>query len=138
MAKKTNSPRAFRRAGLHRLECPMCDTYGYFTVAMLEAAGLPQCWREGCGEPLEPVEVELALMLDVDTARVRDLFDRTDDKERSQLRSLGRRGLELKQTLGTLNSMSVAALADVNAERRQEARARRLAAIAPSPEPMCF
>jgi hypothetical protein len=39
-------PRPFKRAGLHRLECPDCPCYGYFTVAMLEAAaGCPRASR---------------------------------------------------------------------------------------------
>jgi hypothetical protein len=57
-------PRPFKRAGLHRLECPDCPCYGYFTVAMLEAAGeLPACFAVGCGARMMPTELELAVLL---------------------------------------------------------------------------
>src|SRR3954452_5056940 len=60
-------PRPFKRAGLHRLECPDCPCYGYFTVAALEAAGgLPACFVLGCGARMMPTELELAMLLEVD------------------------------------------------------------------------
>jgi hypothetical protein len=63
-------PKTFSRKGLHRLECPMCPCYGYFTVAMLEAAGeLPRCFARGCGETLQPTELELAMLLDAEDSR---------------------------------------------------------------------
>jgi hypothetical protein len=66
-------PRPFKRAGLHRLECPDCPCYGYFTVAMLEAAGeLPACFAVGCGARMMPTELELAVLLDVDAPVVRE------------------------------------------------------------------
>src|SRR4051812_13276207 len=53
----------FKRSGLHRLSCPSCPTYAYLTVATLEDAGMPRCWREGCGDTLEPERLELAILL---------------------------------------------------------------------------
>jgi hypothetical protein len=54
---------AFKRSGLHRLECDGCEAYVYGTVASLERHGLPAC---ACGSRLLPARIELAELLDVD------------------------------------------------------------------------
>jgi hypothetical protein len=67
MPANRTAPRPFKRGGLHRLECPDCPCYGYFTVAMLEAAGgPPACFVDGCGAAMTPTELELAMLLEVD------------------------------------------------------------------------
>src|SRR3954453_13111883 len=71
MPANRTAPRPFKRGGLHRLECPDCPCYGYFTVAMLEGAGvLPACFVGGCGERMVPTELELAMLLGVDAPAV--------------------------------------------------------------------
>jgi hypothetical protein len=126
----------FKRSGLHRLNCPACSGYTYSTVASLETVGFPRC---ACGEQFEPERVELALLLGRDDLPVvRALFDRTENKEDSQLRSVGRRGVEARLRAGVLNNMSVRALDEIRAEQAGIARRRRLAALVPAPEPMPF
>jgi hypothetical protein len=59
----------FTRKGLHKLECAECDGFGYFTIATLEAKGLPRCgWCEG--ETMQPTVLELALELGAEDAPV--------------------------------------------------------------------
>jgi hypothetical protein len=107
-------PRPFKRAGLHRLECPDCPCYGYFTVAMLEAAGeLPACFAVGCGAMMMPTELELAILLDVDAPVV-------------------------GQAMRELEAPESKAAARLASRRRDVARSNRLRAIAPVAAPMPF
>jgi hypothetical protein len=126
----------FKRGGLHKLACPTCPGYGYATVANLETVGLPVC---ACGETFQPERLEVALLLGLDDAPVvMALRQRTDDKERSQLRSLRRNGEMVRRLAGTLNDMSAKALEEIRSEQREQARTRRLNALLPAPEPMPF
>lgn len=125
----TNKPRPFKRSGLHKLACPACATYAYFTVATLEDAGLPRCWREGCGEPLEPATLGLALELGMeDHELVIDYRRRTTNKEHSQARSVGGQQKQLARS-ETLASMDLRAYEEIRAEHSTDARARRVAAL---------
>jgi hypothetical protein len=63
----------FTRKGLHKLECAQCDGFGYFTIATLEARGLPRCgWCEA--ETMQPTVLELALELDAQDAPVMQAY----------------------------------------------------------------
>lgn len=63
----------FSRKGLHKLECAMCDGFGYFTIATLEAKGLPKCgWCEA--ETMQPTVLELAIELGADDAPVMSAY----------------------------------------------------------------
>jgi hypothetical protein len=133
---KRDASAPFKRGGVHRLNCVSCDGYLYATVAQLEARGTPACW---CGEQMEPTRIELAMILGIDDApAVRELADRTEDKERAQLRSVGRGGEMLKRFAGTLNDMSAVALEEIRAEQRAQARERRLSGLVPTPAAMPF
>lgn len=117
---------AFKRSGLHRLECD-CGSYVYATVAMLERAGLPQC---ACGERLLPDRVELAELLDVDCP--------ARDEYRAELSSVmhgqtshGIRGRKLRPA-------ELIAADRVEKRRRDRARSNRLGALLPAPEPLPF
>lgn len=138
------SAKPFSRKGLHRLECGMCPCYGYFTVAMLEQLGeAPDCLARECIGRLEPTELDLAFMLGLDDAAVvvrwREL---THNSELSQLRSVrGTQRAAERRSLGTLNPMDVKAADEIRQERRENARAARLAALRPAPrvpDPMPF
>jgi hypothetical protein len=139
MSKQDRTPSKFKRGGLHRLECASCPTYGYYTVAMLEDAGLPVCWRRGCGDTLMPTEVELALMMDLDDSPLVVAWrEMTHGKELSQQRSVGWERAAERRAAGTLNRMDAKALDEMRAERSRAARARRLNALMPVAEPMAF
>jgi hypothetical protein len=125
----------FKRAGTHRVECPACPTYGYFTVAMLEDIGLPSCWRPGCGETMHPARLELALTLGDDAAPiVAEYRERTIRKEIGQLPK-AKRPCMLTDHLA---DMGAKAAREICAEQRAEARERRIRAILPTPEPLPF
>lgn len=94
--------RSFSREGLHRLECE-CGAYVYATVAMLETHGLPSC---PCSKPLTPARRELAMLLGVSCPAITEF--------------------ETAKALG-LNNREAAKW--VEAQRRERARARRMAAI---------
>jgi hypothetical protein len=130
------SPRPFKRAGLHKLECG-CGNYTYSAVAALERYGLPDC---RCGQPFEPTELELAFMLGLDNADVvREYQRRTVGSEMAQARGVGswQRTSE-RLAAGTLRPMSVKTAEAMRAERRDRARSNRLQAIRPAAEPMPF
>lgn len=118
---------AFKRAGLHKLECE-CGSYVYATVSALETYGLPAC---GCGQPFEPLEVELAFLLGVeDCYAVREYRDALSRKLHGQAPHVQRgRTVEPAETL---------ALADVVRGRRERARSDRLQALRPAADPMPF
>lgn len=122
---------AFKRGGLHRLVCPCCPTYGYYTVAMLEDAGLPVCWREGCGETLQPERLELALLIGADDAPVMRAYASKVNSVMHGQASHVQRGRDVE-------SPEWRALEAISAEQRKISRARRLSALAPAPEPMPF
>lgn len=126
------SAKTFKRAGLHRLECPMCSCYGYFTVAMLEAAGeLPLCFARGCGETLQPTELELAMLLDAEDSRPMSEYRRECNSVAKGQASHYARGRELR-------SPEMVAAERVESSRRSSARQRRLSALLPVAEPMPF
>jgi hypothetical protein len=132
MARKGPAP--FKRGGLHRLECPDCPCYGYFTVAMLEDAGLPGCFRAGCGATMMPAELELAFLLGADNAPVVEEWRRrTANSELAQCRSLGWERAAERHAAGTLNRMDAKHADEMRQERRLMARERRLAALRPVP-----
>jgi hypothetical protein len=131
-------PRPFKRAGLHRLECPDCPCYGYFTVAMLEAAGgLPACFAVGCGARMMPTELELAVLLDVDAPVVREYESECGRIAHGQAWSAGN-GRGIGQAMRELEAPEMKAAARLAARRRDVARSNRLRAIAPVPTPMPF
>jgi hypothetical protein len=119
--------RAFKRSGLHRLECESCDGYTYSTVSCLERCGLPSC---GCGGRLVPDELELALLLDVDCALVeayRVECNRVAHGQASHY-AKGR----------TLRSPEDVAAERLECSRRERARSNRLTALLPVAEPLPF
>lgn len=123
-------PRPFKRAGLHPLRCPDCGCYGYFTVAMLEDAGCPECWRPDCEGTLAPDELELAMLLGVDSPAVAEYEQECQSIAHGQA-SHGRKGRELRPV------ESIAA-ERVSVRRRERARSNRLSALRPVPEAMPF
>jgi hypothetical protein len=118
----------FKRSGLHRLECESCDGYGYFTVAQLEAKGMPACW---CGERLVPQRVELALMLGVEDAPIMAAY-------RAKVSSVAHGQASHYAKGRELESPEFRAVESISRDQRRAARARRIAAILPTPEPMPF
>lgn len=120
--------RPFKRAGLHRLNCPTCPAYVYATVAALERHGRPVC---ACGTVFVPSEVELADLLGVDCAAVEEYRREVESIWKGQAAHGARLGSRL-QDPHTL------AMSRIVARRRQEARTRRVAALKPAPEPMPF
>lgn len=121
----------FKRTGLHRLTCTACPTYGYFTVAMLEQAGLPRCWRDGCGETLMPDRIEVALLLGVDDAPVMAAY-------RAKVGSVAHGQASHYAKGRELESPEFRAIESISREQRKAARERRIAAILPTPEPLPF
>lgn len=121
----------FKRSGLHRLTCEACPTYGYFTVATLEDAGLPTCWREGCGATLQPERIELALLIGADDAPVMSAY-------RAKVGSVAHGQASHYAKGRALESPEFRAVESISREQRKAARARRIAAILPTPEPMPF
>lgn len=114
----------FKRAGLHRLECASCDGYGYFTVAQLEARGLPGCW---CGQTLEPAELELALMLGVETITVQAYRAKVNSVAHGQASHYAKgRELESPEFRALYGDDHEPGILE---QEREAARARRLAAI---------
>lgn len=97
------SPRPFSREGLHRLECE-CGAYVYATVAAVESHGLPRCAK---GHEFTPARRELALLLGVRCPAIVEF-----------------------ETAKALGMSDVEAGRWVEARRREQARARRLGAIA--------
>src|SRR5690348_7078503 len=114
---RTTAAKKFSRKGLHRLECPGCPGYAYGTVANLETVGLPRC---ACGETLQPTELELAMILGADESRPMVDYQRQCNSVAKGQTSHGRRGRQLR-------GVEEIAAERVEAERRQSARARRLA-----------
>lgn len=124
-------PAKFKRTGLHRLECPVCSCYGYFTVAMLEDVGLPRCFRDGCGETLQPARIELALMLGAEDAPIYHAYAAKVGSVAHGQASHYMKGRECE-------SPEYRAIESISREQRKAARQRRIAAILPVPEPMPF
>lgn len=120
---------AWKRGGLHKLECAGCDAYVYGTVASLEKHGLPQC---GCSRRFEPTTVELCLTLGIeDTWVFRVFVSEASRVMQGQIPHIAR-GHK------TRNAETVA-LDRMAAERESSARKRRIAAIQPRvPELMPF
>lgn len=120
----------FKRTGLHRLECPVCPCYGYFTVAMLEAAGeLPSCFSRGCGETMVPARIELALMLDCDDAPVMLAYRAKCSSVAHGQAWTGKSGLAQPEQR---------AFESISRDQRVAARQRRIAALLPTPEVLPF
>jgi hypothetical protein len=114
----------FSRKGLHRLECQMCDEFGYFTVARLEAKGLPPCW---CGERLQPCELELALILEATESRPMIAYMRECNSVARGQAAHGRAGRALKRTPEEM------AAERVESERVSHAVWRQMSALNPVP-----
>lgn len=96
------SPRPFSRQGLHRLECN-CGAYVYAVLASLESHGLPSC---ACGERFTPTRREVALVLGVSCPAITEF--------------------ETAKALGLTDAQ---AARWVEQQRREKAKARRLAAL---------
>jgi hypothetical protein len=123
----TMTARAFKRQGLHRVECD-CGAYTYSTVACLETHGLPMC---GCGSRFLPGRVELAEVLGVvDCPAVVEYRAEFSSVLHGQA-SHGRRGRALRPA-------EAIAAERVERRRRDLARKRRVSAILPTPEPLPF
>lgn len=118
----------FKRGGLHRLECASCPTYGYYTVAMIEDAGLPVCWREGCGDTLQPARIELALLLGADKAPVMAEYSaKVNSVARGQVSHVARgREVESPEFRALFGSKDEPGLIE---QQRELARARRMAGL---------
>lgn len=129
----------FSRKGLHRLECPMCPCYGYFTVAMLENAGdLPECFARDCGKAtMQPMAIELALLLDADDAPIMRAY-------LAKCSSVAHGQAHTGRDASTLESPEFRALYGTSrdpgiiAQQRQQSRTRQLMALRPAPEAMAF
>jgi hypothetical protein len=130
-------PRAFKRGGLHRLECPDCPCYGYFTVAALEAAGgLPACFVLGCGAQMMPTELELAMLLGADCPVVRAYESECQSIAHGQAFAVGHgHGRNAGRTLET---PELKAAERVAKRRRDAALSNRLQALKPAAAPMAF
>jgi hypothetical protein len=120
---------SFKRAGLHKLECPMCDGYTYGTVANLEEmmrrhGRLPSC---ACGDTFQPTELELAMILGASESRPMVNYLRECNSVAKGQAAHGRAGRVLKRTPEEV------AAERVEAERRSHAVYRQLAAILPVP-----
>lgn len=118
---------AFKRTGLHRLECEavQCDGYVYATVAALETHGLPRC---GCGAAFLPGRVELALLLGVDCPIVDEYRDEIERVAYGQARRYGA-GHALGMLGKTPADPTVKAAARMEKRRREDARERRLVGL---------
>jgi hypothetical protein len=122
----------FSRKGLHRLECPACPGYAYSTVACLETVGQPSC---PCGETLQPTELELAFILGAEDSRpMVEYLRKCNSVAKGQA---GPGSAHLADT-SHYESPEEQAAKFVEKSRRQSARARRLAALLPAPQPMPF
>ena len=117
---------AFKRSGLHKLECG-CGAYVYATVAMLEQHGLPAC---PCGARFLPDRLELAMLLDVECDATAEYERELNRVSRGQA-SHGIRGRELRPA-------ELVASERVEQWRRDRARTNRLTALLPAAEPMAF
>jgi hypothetical protein len=118
--------KAFKRTGLHRLNCPVCAGYTYSTVANLETVGLPRC---ACGETFQPERLELAMMLGADDSPVMAAYERKVSSVAHGQAWTGRSGLD---------DPSQRAYAEISREQRKASRERRLMALMPAAEPMAF
>lgn len=135
---RTMPAKPFKRAGLHRLECPDCQCYGYFTVAMLERAGeLPVCFARGCSAIMLPAELELALLLDVDCPATAEYQAEMERVQSGQARRCGYGHAQSVDPSRWRDAADVAA-ERVAKRRRETARARRIQALRPAPKPMPF
>lgn len=121
-------PARFKRAGLHRLECPMCPGYAYGTVANLELVGLPVC---SCGETLQPTELELALILDARESRPFVEYERECNRVAKGQAPHYARGRELR-------SPEEVAAERVEANRVAAAVFNQMAGLLGAPDPMPF
>jgi hypothetical protein len=127
MQSKGTAQRPFKRTGLHKMECRDCGNYAYSAVAALERFGLPMCH---CGSELLPDELELAVLLGVDSPAVAEYEAECQSIAHGQA-SHGMRGRELRPV------ESIAA-ERVSARRRERARSNRLQAIRPAVASMPF
>ena len=119
---------AFKRSGLHRLECERCPGYVYATVANLERHGLPAC---ACGGRLVPDRVELAWLLNVtDCPAIAEYRAEVSSVMHGQAPH-GQRGRELRPA-------ELVASERVERRRVDRARSNRLAALMPEPEALPF
>jgi hypothetical protein len=121
-----------------KLECHECDggTIAYCSRAQI-IRGLLVC---PCGSPMMPASLEDACLAlehghlseeDVDRHPENEMFARYEERASHAQQGAARRGR-------IRNESHVIAAGYVAAERYEDNARRRLAAIAPSPEPMCF
>lgn len=132
MSRKSRTPRPFKRAGLHPLECLECANYAYSTVSALETHGRPLC---PCNhEPMTPREVELCELLEMDAApaqlEYRAAVESIWHGQAPHLAKLGKRA--------TLNDPHELAMSRIVTNRAADARKRRLRALRPIEPPMPF
>jgi hypothetical protein len=125
------------RGGLHRLECPDCPCYGYFTVATLEAAGeLPACFVGGCGERMVPTELELAMLLGVDAPVVEAYTLECQSIAHGQAFAVGHG--HGRNAAHRLETPELKAAERVAKRRRDAALSNRLGALKPVAAPIPF
>jgi hypothetical protein len=117
-------PRPFKRAGLHRLECPDCPCYGYFTV----------------GARMMPTELELAALLGATSAAVWEDYNAALESARHGLAPHihGHRKRKSAVSDDLAGRAETIAAERVAARRRDVARSNRLRAIAPVAAPIPF
>jgi hypothetical protein len=121
MPRKSTSPRPFKRAGLHPLECLACSNYAYSTVAALETHGRPLC---PCNhEPMTPREVELCELLNLEDAPAVDNYRRTIE---SIWHGQEAHGSRIDRQLRDPHTV---AMTRIVANRAADARKRRMAAL---------
>jgi transcription elongation factor Elf1 len=125
------SAAAYKRTGLHKLECPDCAGYVYATVAALEAAGLPVCGR--CGLAFEPREFELAYHLDMDAASSRAIRE-----YEHECNSVMRGQIPHYRAGRRVDPPEVLAGERCVQRRRESAKSNRLRALLPVAEPLPF
>lgn len=131
----------FKRGGLHKIACPDCSCYGYFTIAMLEEAGLPACFRQGCGATMQPERIEAALLLGADDAPIMSAYMAKVSSVAHGQASHYMKGRELESPEFRAlfgDPKDVKRYPGLIREQRAESRRRRIAAILPTPEPMAF
>lgn len=123
--------KAFKRAGLHKLECPAvtCSAYVYATVAQLEQEGAP---LHRCGAAFVPTEVELAELLGLEDCSAVDEY-------RRELESIWHgqesHAARLDRTLRDPHDL---AMSRIVKRRREDARKRRVTALQPVQPAMPF
>jgi hypothetical protein len=118
------------RRGLHKLECD-CGQGTYASWAQLErfGAALPTCSL--CGDRFEPDHLELAMALGLDDSAVVVEY-------RAKLSSVAHGQARVDRGNGRDYSAELTAAAEIERRRVKRARAARINALRPAPEPIPF